>query len=73
MNKDFRRRIWRAAGTAAAVVTVFCSAPVSALAADLKPETLQEWDEYVKPWMSAIAGISLLELPSLRVIRIKNS
>ena len=45
MNKDSRREIWAAARIA--VATVLLSAPIPALAADLKPETLQQWDQYV--------------------------
>ena len=45
-NKECRRKAWNSAGIAAAVAAVLCAAPVSG--ADLKPETLQQWDEYVK-------------------------
>jgi hypothetical protein len=47
-NKERRRKAGNSAGIAAAVAAVFWAAPVSVCGADLKPETLQQWDEYVK-------------------------
>ena len=48
MNKESRQRISNRAGIAAAMAAVLWVNPVSALAADLKPETVQQWDEYIK-------------------------
>jgi len=47
-NKECRRKAWNSAWIAVAVAVVLWAAPVSVLGADLKPETLQQWDEYVK-------------------------
>ena len=47
-SKECRRKAWNSAAIAASVAVVLWAAPVSVLGADLKPETLQQWDEYVK-------------------------
>ncbi len=48
MKQQFLPRINELAAIAATLAAVLWSAPVSALGADLKPETLRQWDEYVK-------------------------
>jgi hypothetical protein len=47
-NKECCRKAWNSTAIAAAVAAVLWAAPVSVFGADLKPETLQQWDEYVK-------------------------
>ena len=47
-NKECRRKAWNPATIAASIAAVLWAAPVSVFGADLKPETLQQWDEYVK-------------------------
>ena len=47
-NKECRRKAWNSATIAASMAAVLWAAPVLVFGADLKPETLQQWDEYVK-------------------------
>jgi len=47
-NKECHRKAWNSAAIAAAVAAVLWAPPVSVFGADLKPETLQQWDGYVK-------------------------
>jgi hypothetical protein len=48
MKRTLRKTTWNPAAISAVMAAFFWSAPIRVLAADLKTETLQRWEEYVK-------------------------